>query len=134
MPIIGNITTGPQDGSPLEPRELMLSKSVAYINLKWTNGPSGRGPIKGYYIESQKRDDTKWTAVAKSKNGQTQEFTVSFQTLLPSTVYKFRISSYNKFGISCPAYFEETVLTPSKLYLEYGYLQHKPFYHRPWFG
>lgn len=133
IPMIGNITTGPQEGSPMTPRELMLSKSIASINFRWVNAPSGKGAIKGYYIESQKRDDTKWAVVAKSNNGQTQDFTVSFQTLLPSTVYKFRISSYNRYGISCPAYSDEPVLTPSKLYLEYGYLQQTPFYRQPWF-
>ena len=40
---------------------------------------------------------------------------------------------YNKFGISCPATTDESVLTPSKLYLEYGYLQHEPFYRQTWF-
>ncbi len=133
IPVTGNITTGPQEGSPMTPRELILSKSVAYINFRWLNSPSGKGPIKGYYIESQKRDDIKWSMVAKSTNGQMQDFTVSFQTLLPSTVYKFRISSYNMFGISCPVYSDEPVLTPSKLYLEYGYLQQTPFYRQPWF-
>lgn len=133
IPVIGNITTGPQDGSPMAPRELALSKSVAYINFIWVNSPSGRGPIKGYYIESQKRDDTKWTMVAKSTNGQMTDFTVSFQSLLPSTVYMFRISSYNKYGISLPAYCDEPVLTPSKMYLEYNYLQASPVYRQLWF-
>lgn len=27
----------------------------------------------------------------------------------------------------------DVVLTPSKFYLEYGYLQHKPFYRQTWF-
>lgn len=62
-----------------------------------------------------------------------QEFTVSYQTLLPSTVYSFRVISYNKFGISYPVYSKDPILTPSKLYLEYGYLQHKPFYRQQWF-
>lgn len=151
-PAVGNITTGPQDGSPISPKELTLLKNVAYIDLHWLNGPSGKGPIIGYYFESKKRgliellfwnskvhclfylDDTKWQVVAKSNNGPIQDFTVSFQTLLPSTVYLFRVSSYNKYGISYPVYSEEPVLTPSKLYLEYGYLQQTPFYRQPWFS
>lgn len=79
-------------------------------------------------------DDTKWQVVARSSNGPIQDFTVSFQTLLPSTVYTFRDSSYNKYGISYPIYSDEPVLTPSKLYLEYGYLQQKPFYRQAWFS
>lgn len=61
------------------------------------------------------------------------EFTVSYQTLLPSTVYSFRVIAYNTYGISYPVYSENPILTPSKLYLEYGYLQHKPFYRQQWF-
>lgn len=41
--------------------------------------------------------------------------------------------SYNIYGISCPVYSKDPILTPSKLYLEYGYLQHKPFYRQQWF-
>lgn len=51
----GNVTTGPQDGSPSPPRELVLSKSVYSVELRWQNGMSGRGPIEGYYIETKKR-------------------------------------------------------------------------------
>jgi len=36
------------------------------------------------------------------------------------------ISMYNNHG-------KLQVLTPSKLYLEYGYLQMKPFYRQTWF-
>lgn len=78
-------------------------------------------------------DDSRWQTVTKTNNGPLQDFTVSYQSLLPSTQYKFRVIPYNKFGISYPAYSNEAVLTPSKLYLEYGYLQHKPFYRQTWF-
>lgn len=53
--ISGNITTGPQDGSPVAPKELHLIKGVASVDMQWINGPSGRGPILGYYIEAKKR-------------------------------------------------------------------------------
>uniref|UniRef100_A0A182PZC8 Protein sidekick n=1 Tax=Anopheles farauti TaxID=69004 RepID=A0A182PZC8_9DIPT len=131
--ISGNVTTGPQDGSPGSPRELAISKSQASVQMHWINGQSGKGPILGYYIETKKRDDLRWETVARTTNGPMQEFTVSFQNLLPSTAYKFRVISYNRFGISCPVYSEDAVLTPSKLYLEYGYLQLKPFYRQTWF-
>lgn len=78
-------------------------------------------------------DDSRWETVARTSSGPLQEFTVSFQSLLPSTAYTFRVISYNKYGISYPVYSKDAVLTPSKLYLEYGYLQHKPFYRRTWF-
>ncbi|XP_055601340.1 protein sidekick isoform X2 [Uranotaenia lowii] len=136
----GNVTTGPQEGSPVSPRDLMLSKSQASVDLAWMNGPSGKGPILGFYIETKKRDmqhyynyDSRWETVARTTNGPIQEFTVSFQSLLPSTSYKFRVIAYNRYGISCPVYSEDAILTPSKLYLEYGYLQQKPFYRQTWF-
>lgn len=78
-------------------------------------------------------DDTRWETVARTTNGPIQEFTVSFQSLLPSTAYKFRVIAYNRYGISCPVYSDDAILTPSKLYLEYGYLQQKPFYRQTWF-
>lgn len=78
-------------------------------------------------------DDTRWETVARTTGGPMQEFTVSYQTLLPSTVYSFRVISYNIYGISFPVYSKDPILTPSKLYLEYGYLQHKPFYRQQWF-
>lgn len=62
-----------------------------------------------------------------------RDFTVSYQNLLPSTAYTFRVIAYNRYGISCPIVANDVVLTPSKFYLEYGYLQHKPFYRQTWF-
>ncbi|XP_056641389.1 protein sidekick isoform X2 [Diorhabda sublineata] len=132
-PVASNITTGPQEGSPSTPKELSLVKTLSSIEMRWFNGPTGKGPILGYYIESRKKDDMRWQTVTKTTNGPLQEFTVLYQSLLPSTSYKFRVIPYNKFGISYPAYSDESVLTPSKLYMEYGYLQHTPFYRQTWF-
>ncbi|XP_044271077.1 protein sidekick isoform X2 [Tribolium madens] len=131
--ISDNVTTGPQDGSPTTPKELTLIKTPSSVELHWVNGLTGKGPILGYYIESRKKDDLRWQTVTKSTNGPLQEFTVSYQSLLPSTSYYFRVFPYNKFGISCPAYIKDPVLTPSKLYLEYSYLQYEPFYRQTWF-
>ncbi|KAG5875403.1 hypothetical protein JTB14_028474 [Gonioctena quinquepunctata] len=132
-PTTSNVTTGPQEGSPSTPKELSLVKTLSSIELRWFNGPTGKGPILGYYIESRRKDDSRWQTVSKTTNGPLQEFTVLYQSLLPSTSYKFRVVPYNKFGISYPAYSDESVLTPSKLYMEYGYLQHTPFYRQTWF-
>lgn len=71
--------------------------------------------------------------MAKTSSGTMQDFTVSYQSLLPSTAYTFRVIAYNKLGISFPVYSKDSILTPSKLHLEYGYLQHKPFYRQTWF-
>ncbi|XP_034937975.1 protein sidekick isoform X2 [Chelonus insularis] len=132
-PVSGNVTTGPQEGSPMAPTHLEISKTVSSVEMKWKNGASGKGPILGYYIETRRKDESRWQTIAKTTNGLLYEFTVSYQNLLPSTSYLFRVISYNKYGISYPAYSSETILTPSKLYLEYAYLQHRPFYRQTWF-
>ncbi|PSN39774.1 Protein sidekick [Blattella germanica] len=128
-----NVTTGPQDGSPAKPKDLMMSKSVSSVDMHWSNGPSGKGPILGFYIQSKRKDDTRWQTVTRTNNGPLEDFTISYQNLLPSTSYTFRVIAYNRYGISYPAYSDDAVLTPSKLYLEYGYLQQKPFYRQTWF-
>ncbi len=50
-----NITTGPQQGSPSAPRDLFLAKTISNIEIKWSNGASGKGPILGYYIQSKRK-------------------------------------------------------------------------------
>ncbi|XP_076160333.1 sidekick cell adhesion molecule isoform X3 [Ptiloglossa arizonensis] len=132
-PISGNVTTGPQEGSPIAPSNLAVTKTVSSVELQWTNGASGKGPILGYYIETRRKDDSRWQTIVRSSNGPLTEYSVSYQNLLPSTSYLFRVISYNRYGISYPAYSTETILTPSKLYLEYAYLQHRPFYRQTWF-
>lgn len=52
---MGNVTTGPQPGSPMRPKDLALSKTISAVKLAWTNGLSGKGPILGYYIESRRK-------------------------------------------------------------------------------
>lgn len=53
----GNVTTGPQEGSPVAPTDLIVIKSVSSVDLQWTNGASGRGPILGYYIETRRKGE-----------------------------------------------------------------------------
>ncbi|XP_076288638.1 sidekick cell adhesion molecule isoform X2 [Lasioglossum baleicum] len=139
-PISGNVTTGPQEGSPVAPTNLAVTKTVSSVELQWTNGASGKGPILGYYIETRRKAmeewqhyDSRWQTIVRSSNGPLTEYSISYQNLLPSTSYLFRVISYNRYGISYPAYSTETILTPSKLYLEYAYLQHRPFYRQTWF-
>ncbi|XP_072943917.1 protein sidekick isoform X2 [Epargyreus clarus] len=125
--------TGPQPGSPAPPRALALRADPAALHLRWTNAASGRGPLLGYYFEARKKDDTRWETITRTSNGMLEEFTISYQSLLPSTAYSFRVIAYNMYGISNPAYSDKVIVTPSKLYLEYGYLQYRPFYRRTWF-
>lgn len=53
--ISANVTTGPQDGSPTRPKELVLGKTVSSVDMHWINGASGKGPILGYYIQSKRK-------------------------------------------------------------------------------
>ncbi|XP_017852461.1 protein sidekick [Drosophila busckii] len=131
--IVANVTTGPQEGSPIAPRDLILTKTLSSVEMHWINGPSGRGPILGYLIEAKKRDESRWTKIEQTRKGPMQDFTVSYHILMPSTAYTFRVIAYNRYGISFPVYCKDSILTPSKLHMEYGYLQHKPFYRQTWF-
>lgn len=130
---VARVRTGPQEGSPRPPSRLLLAPHPAALHLRWTNAPSGGGPLLGYYIEARKKDDTRWETITRTNNGILDEFTISYQSLLPSTAYSFRVIAYNEYGISNPAYSDKVIVTPSKLYLEYGYLQYRPFYRRTWF-
>ncbi|MCL4132717.1 UNVERIFIED_CONTAM: hypothetical protein GTU68_036672 [Idotea baltica] len=78
-------------------------------------------------------DGDAWIVLMKSETGALEEYTVSFQNLLPSTTYTFRLIAYNKFGISYPSVADQNIVTPTKVFMEYGYLQQQPFYHRTWF-
>lgn len=51
----GNVTTGPQPGSPASPHDLSLIRTVSSVDLKWVNGASGKGPILGYYVQSRRK-------------------------------------------------------------------------------
>lgn len=51
----GRVRTGPQAGSPRQPKELKLSPNPAALRLQWTNSPSGSGPLLGYYIEAKRK-------------------------------------------------------------------------------
>jgi protein sidekick len=57
-PATGNVTTGPQEGSPGRPKDLLIARTTSSVNLQWENGPAGKGPIVGYYIESRKKGKT----------------------------------------------------------------------------
>ncbi|XP_035707340.1 protein sidekick isoform X3 [Folsomia candida] len=130
-PIWKNVTTGPQPGSPKSIRDLSLGKMFSSVQFKWANDEKSK--IQGYYFEAKRRDENRWTIIHRTDNGPLSEFTLSFQNLLPSSGYTFRITAYNRHGISYPVASDEVVYTPPKLYLEYGYLQASPFYRQTWF-
>ncbi len=47
-------------------------------------------------------DEDKWKTEARTEGGAIQEYTISYQNLVPSTSYTFRVIAYNKHGISYP--------------------------------
>ena len=47
-------------------------------------------------------DEDKWKTEARTEGGAIQEYTISYQNLVPSTIYNFRVIAYNKYGISSP--------------------------------
>ena len=50
----GNVTTGPQPGSPGSPRALLLTKAAGSVTLYWENGVPGHAPIQGYIVEAKR--------------------------------------------------------------------------------
>ncbi|CAL4132916.1 unnamed protein product, partial [Meganyctiphanes norvegica] len=135
-----NVTTGPQPGSPARPKDLTITKTVSSVTVHWRNSHQGKAPLLGYYIEAKKTvnslshpDSDKWDVLMKTETGVVEEYTISYQNLLPSTRYQFRLIAYNQYGISYPAVTNDYIVTPNKMFLEYGYLQQRPFYHQTWF-
>uniref|UniRef100_A0ABD2XF14 Uncharacterized protein n=1 Tax=Trichogramma kaykai TaxID=54128 RepID=A0ABD2XF14_9HYME len=60
-PISGNVTTGPQDGSPMPPSELSIIRTLSSVELQWTNGATGKAPLLGYYIETKSKEEAQKT-------------------------------------------------------------------------
>merc|ERR1712088_1270324 len=126
--VSGNVTTGPQAGAPERVSDLSLTVTLSAVKLYWRNGNSGNSSILGYYIESRRKDEDKWKTEAKTEEGAVQEYTISYQNLVPESTYLFRVIAYNKYSISYPAESQDEIKTPSK-----RYLSKPPFYREPSF-
>jgi hypothetical protein len=48
-------------------------------------------------------DEDKWKTETKTEGGAIQEYLISYQNLIPTTTYTFRVIAFNKYGISLPA-------------------------------
>uniref|UniRef100_A0A2A4JBT0 Hemolin n=1 Tax=Heliothis virescens TaxID=7102 RepID=A0A2A4JBT0_HELVI len=132
------ITVRTLQGLPSAPRNITFSDiTMNSLVVEWEPPYRRNGIIQAYLVTyetiEQDEHDTRWETITRTNNGMLEEFTISYQSLLPSTAYSFRVIAYNKFGISNPTYSDKVIVTPSKLYLEYGYLQYRPFYRRTWF-
>jgi hypothetical protein len=53
-------------------------------------------------VSDSTTDEDKWKTEARTEGGAIQEYTLSYQNLVPSTSYTFRVIAYNKYGISYP--------------------------------
>ena len=62
-------------------------------------------------------DEDKWKTEARTEGGAIQEYTISYQNLVPSTSYTFRVIAYNKYGISYPAKSQASVRIINHLFL-----------------
>ncbi len=68
--------------------------------------------IKGSFNSTffnQFTEEDQWQTVARTDQGPMREYSVSYQNLMPSSSYTFRIVAYNKFGISYPVYTHDPV-------------------------
>ncbi len=79
---VGNVTTGPQPGSPGRVVNLQLAKTWSAVRLSWSNGNSGRGPILGYYIETRKKGKVFLIEKSISKNNNSSTNNRSIEKLL----------------------------------------------------
>lgn len=130
-----NVTTGSQEGSPTSPLEVALQRSTTAVTLAWKEGAPGAAPITGYLLEARPArrsgEPEEWQTIAELDGRPQTSYTVSFQNLMPSTAYEFRLFARNAYGIGPPAYVPENIETPDKLFLEYR--QRIPFHREPWF-
>ena len=74
----------------------LLDKTIFFLRSCAINLPS--------YIHTKcVLDEDKWKTETKTEGGAIQEYLISYQNLVPSTTYTFRVIAFNKYGISLPA-------------------------------
>lgn len=124
---VGNITTGPQVGSPEPLLSVNLTQTITSVKLKWMNPVHSTEPILGYLIEGKQvytidhnvnslnsisnlhsnrhvitEEESSWQPIVTLRNGLQSEYDLSFSHLSPSSKYSLRVSSFNSKGISEP--------------------------------
>ena len=65
--------------------------------------------LKSTYNILSHIDEDKWKTEAKTEEGAVQEYTISYQNLVPESTYLFRVIAYNKYSISYPAESQDEV-------------------------
>lgn len=66
-------------------------------------------PLLNDFLCVIKTEEDQWQTVARTDQGPMREYSVSYQNLMPSSSYTFRVVAYNKFGISYPIYTHDPV-------------------------
>ncbi|CAH1794891.1 unnamed protein product [Owenia fusiformis] len=120
----GNITTGPQPGSPGVPSQPTFVPSDMSVQISWKNGNEGESPITGYIIQAKPTTEIKWTTIMRT-NMRESSVIISYRNLNPSTNYQFRVIAINAKGISAPSQPSAIMRTPDFAQL--------PFYQQWWF-
>ena len=100
------------------------TRMVCFINLFWP-GVLFKITKKSTRTFFYFADEDKWKTEARTEGGAIQEYTISYQNLVPSTSYTFRVIAYNKYGISYPAKSQASVRIINHLFLARFWLNRK---------
>ncbi|OWA50313.1 Protein sidekick [Hypsibius exemplaris] len=129
---LGNVTTGPQPGSPAQPTRLSVDLTEAAVHLRWINGAPGNTALSGYLIQGKRDETSTWETIEILQNGKTEQHELSYLTLAPSTRYSFRVVAENSHGVSQPSEPSLQIQTPNWNSVV-GLAPKKPFYLEVWF-
>ena len=81
----GNVTTGPQSGSPPQPKALSVDLTEAAVHLHWINGVAKSSPITGYLVQGKRDDGTAWETIEVLQAGRVEQHEISYLNVAPST-------------------------------------------------
>ncbi|KAM6054614.1 protein sidekick-1 isoform 1-T1 [Chlamydotis macqueenii] len=118
-----NVTSGPAEGSPGSPQEILVTKSASGVTLQWTEGDSGEKPTTGYIIEARPSDEGLWDMFVKDIPRSATSYTVGLDQLRQGVTYEFRVVAVNEFGYGEPSVPSVAVSAQTEA----------PFYEEWWF-
>uniref|UniRef100_A0A667X7F7 Sidekick cell adhesion molecule 1 n=1 Tax=Myripristis murdjan TaxID=586833 RepID=A0A667X7F7_9TELE len=122
-PIHANITAQPAQGTPGSPVEMSITKSSTSLNIHWSEGEAGAGPIIGYVIEARPSDEGVWDSFIRLLPPSSRSVSVPLERLRSGISYEFRVIAVNRYGYGQPS-------TPSAALAA---LSERPFYEEWWF-
>ncbi|CAD5226006.1 unnamed protein product [Bursaphelenchus xylophilus] len=145
VPVSGNVTIGYNRGAPGAPTKPIVLPEQSSFLMKWSDGPEGTTPIKGYLIQAKRvgiaYEDLNTTegTVARRKRGLVDtdpyrpqhvigewvtisnvlgtdnEYRISYRQLEPSSYYVFRLFARNNLGIGLPSEASEQLHVPASI-------------------